>query len=199
MSDKTGTATLTDHLARWTSILFDSSVLSLFVFPIIGWQGDRWRGILWALIAIVLLSGIPLAYLLVSRRRGWVHDLELSDRRDRPRFILVSLFSDLLTLLVLGLGHAPSRLWSLALVYACLGLIMFTISNFWKISLHMVSVGGFATVLMFAFGWKVWWTFLSLPLVAWARLHRRKHTPGQLVAGAVGGILITTIVLDLAR
>ena len=83
MSNKTGTATLTDHLARWTSILFDSSVLSLFVFPIIGWQGDRWRGILWALIAIVLLSGIPLAYLVVGRRRGWVHDLEPSDRRDR--------------------------------------------------------------------------------------------------------------------
>ena len=75
---------------------------------------------------------------------------------------------------------------------------MFTISSFWKISLHMVSVGGFSTVLVYVFGPGVWWAFLSLPLVAWARLHRKKHTPAQLLAGAIGGILITAAVFTWA-
>jgi membrane-associated phospholipid phosphatase len=149
-------------LARWVSVFFDSSVLSLFIFPAIGWEVAGWGGVAWALLALFILTGIPLAYIF------------------------------------LYLGEAPHTIWQLALVYACLGVTMFTISNFWKISLHMVSVGGFASLLVYVFGPGVWWLFLGLPLVAWARLYRRKHTPAQLFAGALAGILITALVLTLS-
>jgi membrane-associated phospholipid phosphatase len=185
-------------LARWVSVFFDSSLLSLFIFPAIGWEVAGWQGVVWSLLALCILTGIPLAYILIGMRRGWVSDLELSHREERPRFIVVSVSSDLLALLILHLGDAPHMIWQLALVYACLGLTMFTISSFWKISLHMVSVGGFATLLVYVFGPSVWWLFLGLPLVAWARLYRRKHNPAQLIAGALGGILITALVLTLS-
>ncbi len=183
------------RLARWISILCDSSVLSLIIFPAIGWRTGGWQGVGWAVLALLLLTGIPLAYIWIGQRKGWVSDWELTHRDERPRFILVSLSSDLLTLLLLGLGGAPRLLWLLALIYACLGVTMFAISSFWKISLHMVGVSGFSTVLVYVFGPAIWWAFLSLPLVAWARLYRKKHTPAQLLAGAVGGILITMLVL----
>jgi len=187
-----------EKLARWISILFDSSVLSLIIFPLVGGVTAGWPGIGWAVIALVILTGIPLAYIQIGIRRGWVSDWELTHRGERPRFIAVSFFSDVLALLVLGWANAPHILWLLALIYASLGLIMFTISSQWKISLHMVGVSGFSTLLLYVFGAGVWWTFLSLPLVAWARLYRKKHTVGQLVAGAAGGIFITAIVLKLA-
>lgn len=182
-------------LAGWISILFDSSVLSLFIFPAIGWHVAGWAGVAWAFVALLILTGIPLAYILIGIRRGWVSDMELSKREQRPRFILVSFSSDLLGLLILWLGGAPHQIWVLALIYAMLGLTMFTISNYWKISLHMVGVSGFSVLLIAIFGPGAWWTLLSLPLVAWARLQRRKHDISQLVAGAVGGALITAIVL----
>jgi len=185
-------------LARWVSVFFDSSVLSLLVFPAIGWRAAGWFGVGWSLVALVILSGLPLAYILLGMRQGWVSDLELSRREERPRFILVSVSSDLLGLLVPNLGGAPRQIWLLALIYACLGATMFTISSYWKISLHMVGVGGFATLLVYVFGPQTWWVFLSLPLVAWARLYRNKHTPGQLLAGAVGGTVITLVVLLIA-
>jgi hypothetical protein len=53
---------------------------------------------------------------------------------------------------------------------------MFAISSFWKISLHMVGVGGFSTALVFVYGAPALLTFLSLPLVAWARLQLKKNT-----------------------
>ena len=183
------------RLARWISILFDSSVLSLIVFPAIGWQAAGWQGIAWAVCALLILTGLPLVYIWLGLRRGWVSDWELSHRKERPRFILVSLSSDLLALLLLGLGGAPHEVWLLELIYACLVLTMFTISSFWKISLHMVGVSGFSTLLVYVFGPAAWWTFLSLPLVAWARLYRKKHTPAQLLAGAVGGAFVTALVL----
>ena len=185
-------------LAKWISIFFDSSTLSLFIFPIIGWQADGWIGVSWSIVAILILSGIPLIYILIGMKKGWVSDLELSHREERPRFILVSLSSDILALIVLKVAGAPHLVWLLALIYACLGITMFTISNYWKISLHMVGVSGFSVILIYVFGWSVWWVLLSLPIVAWARHYRKKHTPAQLFAGAVGGFLITSIVLLLA-
>ena len=182
---------MSDQAARWISVVFDSSFLSLPIFLALGYASDHTRGLLWAILMLLVVTGIPLAYLLIGRRRGWVSDLELSRREERPRFILVSLSSDILALGMLWLGHGPQLLRLIVLTYFCLAIVIFTVSSFWKISMHMAGVGGFSTTLVFVFGWTALWAFLSLPLVAWARLRRRKHTPTQLMAGALAGALVS--------
>jgi hypothetical protein len=188
-----------DRLARWISVLFDSSLLSLPIFLAIGFVASRVAGLLWAILMLLIVTGIPLAYLLLGRKRGWVSDLELSRREERPRFILVSLGSDVLALAILWLGNGPHLLRLIVLTYFCLAIAMFTISSFWKISMHMAGVSGFASALVFVFGTPALWAFLSLPLVGWARLRRRKHTPAQLLAGALAGALVTVLVFGWLR
>ena len=185
---------MTDRLARWISIFFDSSILSLPIFLAFGYVSSGTSGLLWAILMLFIVSGIPLAYLLIGRKRGWISDMELSRREERPRFILISLSSDLLALGILWVANGPHLLSVLIMTYLCLATVMFTISIFWKISMHMAGVGGFATALVFVFGAPALWAFLSLPLVAWARLHRRKHTPAQLAAGAIAGIAVVLYV-----
>ena len=185
---------MADALARWISVLFDSSLLSIPVFLAFGWTGGGISGIGWAALTLLIVTGIPLAYLWIGRRRGWVSDMEMTRRSERPRFILVSLGSDVFALLVLRAVQGPQLLSTIVLTYLCLAIAMLTISSFWKISLHMAGVGGFSTALLFVFGWPALAAFLSLPLVAWARLRRRKHTLAQLAAGAMAGALVTTLV-----
>ena len=185
---------MTDRFARWISILCDSSFLSLPIFLAFGYVSARTSGLLWAALTLLIVTGIPLAYLILGRQRGWVSDLELSRREERPRFILVSLSSDVLALLVLRFLDGPHLLTMIVLTYFCLAIVMFAISSFWKISMHMAGVGGFSTALVFVFGAPALWALLSLPLVAWARLHRRKHDIPQLVAGALVGAMITALV-----
>ena len=186
-----------DRLARWTSILFDSSVLSIPIFLAFGWIDAGTIGLGWAILILIIVTGIPLAYLVIGLRYGWVSDMEMTQRSERPRFILISLSSDVLALLVLLFLHGPHLLSVIVLTYFCLAITMLTISRFWKISLHMAGVGGFSTALLFVFGIPMLWVFLSLPLVAWARLHRRKHTLAQLVTGAIAGILVTILTFGL--
>jgi hypothetical protein len=188
---------MANRLARWISIFFDSSVLSIPIFLAIGWMNSRDIGLTWAAITLLIVTGIPLAYILIGRQAGWVSDFEISQRSDRPRFILVSLGSDVLALLLLSFLNGPQLLRVMVLAYLCLGAIMIIISSFWKISLHMAGVGGFSTALVFVFGAPALFAFISLPLVAWARMHRRKHTILQLTAGATAGILITAIVFGV--
>ncbi len=185
---------MANRFARWVSILFDSSVLSFPTFCAFGWIAAGAAGVGWAAVVLLIVTGIPLAYLTLGKRRGWVTDLEMSQRAERPRFILVSLSSDALALLALSVLGGPHLLRVMALTYLCLGAIMFMISSFWKISLHMVGVSGFSTALVFVFGAPALIAFLSLPLVAWARWQRRKHTVAQLIAGALAGALITALV-----
>ncbi len=185
---------MADRLARWISVLFDSSFLSLPIFLALGFVSAGPSGLLWALGMLLVVTGIPLAYLLIGRSRGWVSDLELSHREERPRFILVSLSSDVLALVILWLGRGPHLLRLLVLTYFLLAIVMFSISSFWKISMHMAGVGGFSTALVFVFGSPALWAFISLLLVGWARLQRRKHVPSQLVAGALAGTLVTVLV-----
>ena len=183
-----------DRLARWISVLFDSSILSLPIFLAFGYASSRTSGLLWAILMLLLVTGLPLTYLLLGIKRGWISDMELSRREERPCFILVSLSSDLLALGILWLAKGPHLLSVLIMTYLCLATVMFSISIFWKISMHMAGVGGFSTALLFVFGAAAGWAFLSLPLVAWARLYRRKHTPAQLAAGAIAGIVIALFV-----
>ena len=183
-----------DRAARWISILFDSSFLSLPIFLALGYASEYTRGLLWAILMLLIVTGIPLAYLLIGRKRGWVSDLELSRREERPRFIVVSLSSDVLALGMLWLGNGPHLLRLIVLTYFCLAIVIFTISSFWKISMHMAGAGGYSAALVFVFGGPALWAFVSLPLVAWARLRRRKHTPAQLMAGALAGALVTVLV-----
>ena len=185
---------MTDRLARWISILFDSSILSLPIFLALGYVSSQTSGLLWAIPMLLIVTGIPLAYLLIGIQRGWVSDMELSKCEERQNFIFVSLSSDLLALGILQLANGPQLLGVIILTYLCLGTVMFSTSIFWKISMHMAGVGGFSTALVFVFGAAAGWAFLSLPLVAWSRLHRRKHTPAQLVAGALVGIAVTLFV-----
>jgi len=185
---------MADRLARWISILFDSSFLSFPIFLALGYASSGSSGLFWAILTLLIVTGIPLIYLLIGRKRGWVSDMELSRREERPRFILVSLSSDVLALTVLWLVNGPPLLRLIVLTYFCLAIVMFAVSSFWKISMHMAGVGGFSTALVLVFGAPMLWAFLSLPLVAWARLHRRKHTPTQLVAGAIAGALVTILI-----
>jgi hypothetical protein len=185
---------MADRLARWISVLFDSSILSVPIFLALGYISARTAGMLWAFLTLLIVTGIPLAYLLIGRKRGWVSDMELSRREERPRFILISLSSDTLALFILYFFGGPHLLTVIVLTYFCLAIVMFSISNFWKISMHMAGVGGFSTALVFVFGAPALWAFLSLLLVAWARLHRRKHNIPQLVAGAVAGGLVAALV-----
>jgi hypothetical protein len=185
---------MANRLARWISICFDSSVLSVPIFLSIGWIGAQATGLVWGAITLVIVTGIPLAYILIGKRTGWVSDFEISQRSERPRFILVSLGSDVLAILLLSVFNGPHLLRVMVLAYLCLGITMMTISSFWKISLHMAGVGGFSTALVFIFGTPAIVAFLSLPLVAWARYHRKKHTLPQLAVGAIAGIVITSLV-----
>ena len=71
------------------------------------------------------------------------------------------------------------------------------ITFFWKISMHMIGIGGLAGAMMalsFRFGLDLWLLFsviiLASGLLGVARLQLKAHSPSQVYVGFVLGFLI---------
>jgi hypothetical protein len=193
-------AEMKDRSARWLSILLDSSVIALPVFVGSAWAetGALLPALGWGVLALLFADGVPLTYISLGRRFGWVSGFDLPRRQERAPFIAVNLIGNGLGYLLLRALNAPVSLSALMLVYVALGVTMMTISSFWKISLHAGGVGGFAAFLTWMFG-PVWaLTFLAVPLIGWARVYRKRHTWAQVAIGVLVGASVTLIVLVIA-
>jgi hypothetical protein len=189
-----------DKLAAWLSILLDSSVLAVPIFlgAARSEVGAFMPALGWAALALLFADGVPLTYIALGQRFGWVSGFDLPHREERAPFIAVNLIGNFLGFFLLRTLNAPTSLSTLLLVYVALGVTMMTISSFWKISLHAGGVGGFAAFLTWIFA-PVWaLTFLALPLIGWARVYRKRHNWAQVVAGGIVGTSVTLIVLALA-
>jgi len=72
-------------------------------------------------------------------------------------------------------------------------LLVWLVNRHWKISIHAAGVGGTACILLLSIGEQAAPFFVALPIIAWARLHVRAHTPAQVVAGSALGVGVSLV------
>lgn len=186
------------YLAHLISWLFNPGVLILTLLLVgvaaspmspattIGW-----------LIAIGLAVIVGLIILLVTWAHGLVIDVDLMtpiNLRDRSRILLF--FLAVLTFLLFGSfrGGQAEPFHTILITMLVLGGLVAAITLFWKISLHMLSVGMVTTALLLIFGPRLWPVSLLIPTVSWARLRLHRHTPYQLIGGFLLGVITTSVI-----
>jgi membrane-associated phospholipid phosphatase len=192
-----------------------SYVLNPFVFPPVGFglvQAHFGAGapeIAWTVaVSAVFFCLVPVLYLLGMVRRGRAESLEIRDRAGRLRPFLVGVGSYLVGIALLGatVRTALPLIVAIAAIFPANTLLVALINTRWKISVHMTSLAGFVSVLLFV-ALTVWRglppeaeaaltaasvapLLLLLPLLMWARVRVEAHTPGQVLAGAAFGLLV---------
>lgn len=154
----------------------------------------------WALTGVYILLAVvtPLAYLVWLLRHGRVTDLDVQRREQRIRPMLFTLICGALAWGVLALAAAPASLLALTGALWLQMVIIFTITFWWKISVHCASAATVATITGFLMGTPLFLA-IGLPLIAWSRIRLRRHTPAQAVAGACLGCVIASIALAILR
>lgn len=176
-------------------------------------------------VSLVFFCLVPLLYVVGLIRTGRVESLEVRDRKSRLGPLLVGIASYAAGALVLSrivAGPALPLIVAFAALFPLNTALILLINLRWKISLHMTSLAGFVSVLLFT-ALTVWRdlpagleTALTvatvaplvplIPLLMWARVRVGAHTRGQVVAGALFGLVapiaelyvIVYRVLDLA-
>ena len=179
-------------VARVLTEVFQPPVVVLVLLlispaPEPGFPGTIWFGLLAAMFVCVL----PLAYVLVMVKLGRITDHHVSDRRQRPALLLMTLGSVLVGLLVLHLLNGPVSVT--VMIIALIGGIgvLAVVSAFWKMSGHASALAAAVVIVILMFG-PAWLPLLLLvPAVGWSRLVLRAHTLAQVIAGSLfGGVVI---------
>lgn len=144
---------------------------------------------------------IPLIAIVALRMLRVIDSYSLASRRERiaPLIVIIVCYSICAVILA---RVVPYLIWYkiMAAAVACV-LAVFVINFFWKISLHMATMGGaIGIMLIMMFGGN---TGMFIPLCAGivlagmlgsARLYLGKHTPLQVAAGFFLSLLISTVV-----
>lgn len=149
------------------------------------------------LLGVLTILGIFIG--VIAWARGMVLDADLLAAPmiliDRSRILLVYLSLILMLLIVTFRMGQPEPLHALLVTLLILGFLVVLITIFWKISLHMLGSAMVVTALLAILGTGWWWISLLIPLIAWARLKLKRHTPLQLMAGLLLGFSVTAVVL----
>jgi membrane-associated phospholipid phosphatase len=197
-----------------------SYVLNPLVLPPVGFGLILWHfgapGLEIALVtgvALVFFCLVPLVYVIRMIRRGEAETLEVRRRESRLKPFLVGITSYAVGMAVMAAvgTTAVAFLVALALLYPINTALLVLINLRWKISVHMTSLAGFVSILLFV-SLTVWRglpptaeavltavtvapLLVLLPLMMWARVRVEAHTVGQVVAGALFGLVVPVVEL----
>lgn len=183
------------RMASLVSHLLNPAGLALLVFARLTWLiQDAWLA---GAVGILLYAIVPGFLLLYLHRAGHIAALYPEERQERKNMLLLGALCYFAGFAVLLLLEAPLPMLVAGCAFGCNALLVWLINQHWKISIHAVGVSGGVSVLLLAGGTSLWPFLLTLPLVAWARLHLRAHTLGQVAAGLLLGGLSTVLLCRL--
>ncbi len=198
MSAKNDTA---DFFAVLIALIAHPVVLgTLGLFAVVMHSVPEFTQQLYYVALLMLLTFAPAAlYLFVLFKGNLINMLELIDREARLVPYLLMILGAIFAVVILVRIAAPPQIFIMTVVLLANELVLGTI-NFWtKVSIHTATVTFMAMTLGYLLSHTWLFLLLIIPFVGWARVYRKRHTVGQVAAGALFASVITIIVLVIER
>jgi hypothetical protein len=152
-------------------------------------------------IIFILTFLFPVMLILIMKQKGMIRSLQLDSRQERVIPFTLSTILYIITFYMIR--QLPvAELFSLILLGSVLILVSALLINFvWKISIHMIGVGGMmgafagiATRLNLDMNRIIVLIILVAGITGFARLKLHAHTPAQVYAGFVFGVVLMWLV-----
>jgi len=195
---------------RWLSILLHPLFMMCYAFltlylsaSYISFLPDSYKRLLFIALFLNTII-IPTFILMLLKRLGTVKSIELFHHRERVFPIVMVIIPYVFTLLLLIRLQVPEIFIKIVQGGILAMIIAATVSYWWKISLHMVGIGG---VTGFIIAGLILHYFTSLNLLvvvvvlsgllASARLVRGDHCPSQVYTGYLTGLASILLVFLL--
>ncbi|PIT97147.1 hypothetical protein COT77_02980 [Candidatus Berkelbacteria bacterium CG10_big_fil_rev_8_21_14_0_10_41_12] len=168
-----------------------------FIFLVFKYSSDLSEGLRWLVGISPFLIFIPITYLGISYKLGWVSDFDISERNQRPLPMTIFIIGVAVASIILYFLKVPLDLFVYALSGFVTLIIMTVITFFWKISLHTATLSSIFTAIVVLGGLKFLPFYLILIPVGWSRVVLKKHSVNQVIAGVLVSSLVTLTVFHL--
>ncbi len=158
------------------------------------------------IIVFVNTALAPVLATLLLKRAGVIRDVLLGERSERLFPLLLTALFYILTYYLLKQIQLPSLIYYYVIGATLLVLICLIITFKWKISIHMISMGGvtgflIATSLLLRtdVSLLVMLAVLLSGIVGSSRIRLNAHTPMQVYAGFVLGLVVMLFLYTYLR
>lgn len=179
-----------------------SIIFSPFFVPIVTtvvvvekYAVTRQEALLWLAILAMFVTVLPVLCIGMLFRCARVSDWHLNSKEERLLPLCLTLGSMIIGTGILYYIEAEHQIVWAGIAYIANSVVFSAITPMWKISFHSSVTTGCITVLVVLVNAQFGWLFLLIPLIAWARVYRKRHTLLQTVVGAVLAVGNTALVL----
>lgn len=193
-----------NSLSRFLSVLFHPLFMPLYATWLLLHSGSylyyavhpKLQQFLYVVVFISTWL-LPASITWFMWQKGWISNMEMEERKERHLPYVLTLTCYLSGIYLLF--HLPiPRMFVLTLIGASLAILLsFLINLRWKISIHMMGIGGLMGLF---YGYGRYFHIQSLQIlillaviagiVAAARLYRSSHSPSQIYAGFFTGFAV---------
>lgn len=184
-------------IALGTSVVF-----SPFIVPIVAavlvikkYAMTNQEALIWLGILTLFITIIPIMGIVVLVRFSKVGNLHLHVKEERLIPLCFIVLSMILGTIILYKIGAAQKIILACIAYIVNSIVFSAITSFWKISFHTSVTTGCIMVLIFLVNVNFAWFLMLIPLIAWARVYRERHTLLQTVVGTLLAIVNTTLVI----
>lgn len=184
-----------EKIAKWVSDYFSPPVMAAATLLMVAIFAGT--SVIWGSISVFLLVGIglPTLYVFWLVKKKKVSDFHIPIRSQRIRPMVFMLVTTVVSLFLLIGLHTPRFVMILSLAAFGQLIIIFVITLKWKISGHAAAVSTFSALCWLFYGSLAGFAFILIPIVIWARLRLKRHTPLQTLAGTVLGLLTLVAII----
>ncbi len=155
-----------------------------------------------AWVVVLYAAIVPMLSIAFMRGLGLLKNFGLHSQRSRLLPLLVGAISYLLCAITLSDVAVATVVRKFVLAAACCEVLALIVTPFWKISLHLICMGGVTamfTLLSVAGAGQHFWALVTTILLsgalASARLHLGAHKPSQVAAGYFGGFVVAMLAI----
>jgi membrane-associated phospholipid phosphatase len=186
-------------LARLISAVFHPFLMAPVTFALIIFGLEPSTALAWKcfLAAVAVTTLIPFILITILKMQGKVGSIDIPHRQRRFGPFTLSVVTYLIALYILyKLGATPSVL-VIMWIYAFNTAVATLITLFWKISIHGMAIGGPVAGLGYLLSVGFYGMLLLLPLILFARVKLKAHTPLQVLSGFGLGFILTLLNLKV--
>ncbi len=150
-----------------------------------------WINFGWAAVYGFLASLGPILVVLYLLKTGRISELHMSNTSERHIPYATAVIFAAIAFGLISWFDGPELLRCLALFNIVELIALALINIYWLISIHTTGIMATFVLIGLVFGWNVS-LIAVLPFVAavtWVRLYLKRHTPAQVTAGMVLGVV----------
>ena len=184
-----------NHIAKTISVIFNPLVIAPFAFYVLIFNDHNPNNYLLFLIAVFFSSVLPFSSILYFKKIGKISSLEAPIREQRLELLIISSLYNSIAFGLLNYFHASDIVQGLMFCYAINTAITWLITRYWKISIHMIGLGGPFVALILSGYNNLFLMAIVIILVYLSRIKLRAHNHAQLIAGTFLAVALAYVEL----